>query len=363
MLEEIVEPLQIWYQDHKRELPWRKDKNPYYIWISEIMLQQTRVEAVKPYFQRFICALPDIRTLAACPEEQLLKLWEGLGYYNRVRNIQKAAVQVMKEYEGRLPQDYEKLKKLPGIGNYTAGAVASIAFDIPVPAVDGNVLRVISRVEENYEDIQKQSVKTRVEKELLAIMPKEDPGGFNQALMELGAMVCVPNGPAKCLQCPISQWCTARMHGTVDQLPVKKKSTARKVDKRTVVVIRDGARVAVRKRSPKGLLAGMYELPNLSGHRNASQVLEWIRECGLEPLRILPMEDARHLFSHVEWDMVGYLVQVAELETCKQQDMIFAEIKDVEERYAVPAAFQAYASGIQMRLGQEKYQRTGGEEL
>ena len=296
MIEEITEPLMEWYRENRRILPWREERNPYYIWISEIMLQQTRVEAVKPYFSRFIQALPTVEDLAVCPEEQLLKLWEGLGYYNRVRNIQKAAVIIAEEYGGKLPADYEALKSLPGIGSYTAGAVASIAYGIPVPAVDGNVLRVISRITENYEDILKQSVKTRVEKELLAMIPPDDPGTFNQALMELGAVICVPNGPARCQQCPVKKMCLARAHGTVQELPVKKKAKARRVEKRTVLVIRDGEKVALRKRPDRGLLAGMYELPSLSGHLEDGQVLLWLREYGLEPLRILPLGPARHIF-------------------------------------------------------------------
>ena len=197
MLENIVELLIEWYEENHRILPWRASKNPYYIWISEIMLQQTRVEAVRPFFERFIKALPQVEDVAVCPEEQLLKLWEGLGYYNRVRNIQKAAIRIVEEYGGRLPADYEKLKDLPGIGNYTAGAVASIAYDLPVPAVDGNVLRVYARIMEDDSDILKQSVKTKVEKEFLEIMPGSRSGTFNQALMELGAMICVPNGAPK----------------------------------------------------------------------------------------------------------------------------------------------------------------------
>ena len=188
------------------------------------MLQQTRVEAVRPFFERFIKALPQVEDVAVCPEEQLLKLWEGLGYYNRVRNIQKAAIRIVEEYGGRLPADYEKLKDLPGIGNYTAGAVASIAYDLPVPAVDGNVLRVYARIMEDDSDILKQSVKTKVEKEFLEIMPGSRSGTFNQALMELGAMICVPNGAPKCEQCPVAQYCQARAHGTALDLPVKRRA-------------------------------------------------------------------------------------------------------------------------------------------
>ena len=351
MLDKIVEPLVKWYENSHRVLPWRADKNPYYIWISEIMLQQTRVEAVKPYFQRFIQTLPTVEAVAVCPEEQLLKLWEGLGYYNRVRNIQKAAIEIVEQYEGYLPKDYELLKKLPGIGNYTAGAVASIAYDIPVPAVDGNVLRVISRITENYDDILKQSVKTRVENELRAIMPKENPGTFNQALMELGAMVCVPNGAPKCELCPVAGLCKARLNNTMMDLPVKKKAKERRLEQKTVIVLRDGDRVAIRKRPSKGLLAGLYELPNVEGHQTEQELLAWLKKYEVLPLQVKKLEDSKHIFSHVEWNMIGYMIRVAQLDVEKEQDLIFAEIEDIERRYPVPAAFSAYTSYMNMKLG------------
>lgn len=212
-LAEMVDPLLRWYRAEKRELPWRDQKNAYYTWVSEIMLQQTRVEAVKPYFQRFMKELPDIKALCECPEDKLLKLWEGLGYYNRVRNMQKAAQTVMEKYSGRLPADYEALKSLSGIGSYTAGAIASIAYGIPVPAVDGNVLRVITRMTRNGQDIMKQSVRRQMERDLAEIIPKDSPGDFNQALMELGAVICVPKGQAKCGQCPVAFMCQAHQMG------------------------------------------------------------------------------------------------------------------------------------------------------
>ena len=226
MLEQIVKPLLSWYDGHARVLPWREDKSPYRVWVSEIMLQQTRVEAVKPFFERFLKALPNVRSLAECSEDELLKLWEGLGYYNRVRNMQKAARVIVEKYAGAFPADYAKLLALPGIGRYTAGAIGSIAFGIQKPAVDGNVLRVLSRVKASYEDVLKQSVKTALEQEVQKIIPKDRAGDFNQALIEIGAVVCVPNGRAKCEECPLAFCCRAKEKGIVEELPKKKRRSA-----------------------------------------------------------------------------------------------------------------------------------------
>lgn len=342
MLNEIVKPLLEWYDGNKRELPWRDKNNAYYTWVSEIMLQQTRVEAVKPYFARFIHELPDVQALAECPEEKLLKLWEGLGYYNRVRNMQKAAVEVCEQYEGVLPASYEQLLGLKGIGSYTAGAIASIAYGIPVPAVDGNVLRVISRITENREDIMKQSVRKQMEQELACVMPKDRAGDFNQALMELGAVVCVPNGPAKCEICPASLYCRARKNGTVSELPVKAPKKERTVEKRTVLLIQDGRRTAIKKRPNKGLLAGLFELPNEKGHLSPEEAVALVKKMELDPLRIEVLEPAKHIFSHIEWRMICYRIRVSSLENPKDKSLIFVDKKQSEEQYAIPSAFSAY---------------------
>ncbi len=351
MLKTIVQPLLAWYEENKRELPWRKEKNPYYIWVSEIMLQQTRVEAARPYFERFILQLPTVEALAKCPEERLLKLWEGLGYYNRVRNMQKAARCVMEEYDGRLPADAAALKRLPGIGDYTAGAIASITWDLPVPAVDGNVLRIWARLTASYDDILRQSVKQRAVKELAAIMPKEGSGNLNQAFMDLGSSLCVPKGQAGCERCPLAFACEACKKGLIAELPVRKKPVPRRLEAYTVLIIRDGSRVAFRRRSGEGLLAGLYEFPNLQGHAAGEDVLAFLREQGLEPLYIERLEPAKHIFSHIEWRMEGYLVRVAALEDGQAGDWIFADIQTAEREYPLPAAFSAYTSYINIRLG------------
>ena len=351
MLNEIVRPLISWYRQNKRILPWRDQKNAYYTWVSEIMLQQTRVEAVKPYFLRFIGELPDVRALAECPEEKLMKLWEGLGYYNRVRNMQSAAQVVVAEYGGVLPVSYDELLALKGIGSYTAGAIASIAYDIPVPAVDGNVLRVFSRIAEDRQDIMKQSVRRQVEEKLLGIMPKEAPGDFNQALMELGAVVCVPNGPARCMECPVAALCKAYHHGTVDELPVKAPKKKRTIENRTVLVIQDGERTAIHKRPQEGLLAGLYELPNVEGHLSMDEALQKVKEMNLEPLHIETLPEAKHIFSHIEWRMTGYRIRVSSLEERKESSFIFTEKKQSEKQYAIPSAFRAYIKYMKEKPG------------
>lgn len=351
MLNEIVRPLISWYRQNKRILPWRDQKNAYYTWVSEIMLQQTRVEAVKPYFLRFIGELPDVKALAECPEEKLMKLWEGLGYYNRVRNMQSAAQVVVAEYGGVLPASYDELLALKGIGSYTAGAIASIAYDIPVPAVDGNVLRVFSRITEDRQDIMKQSVRRQVEEKLLGIMPKDAPGDFNQALMELGAVVCVPNGPARCMECPVAAFCKAYHHGTVDELPVKAPKKKRTIENKTVLVIQDGECTAIRKRPQEGLLAGLYELPNVEGHLSMDEALQKVKEMNLEPLHIETLPEAKHIFSHIEWRMTGYRIRVSSLEERKESSFIFTEKKQSEKQYAIPSAFRAYIKYMKEKPG------------
>lgn len=359
-LSDIPKPLLKWYDNNRRILPWREEPTPYRVWVSEIMLQQTRVEAVKPYFERFMAALPDIASLAAAPEDTLLKLWEGLGYYNRVRNLQRAAIQIMEEYGGVMPAEYEELLKLKGIGSYTAGAIASIAYGKPVPAVDGNVLRVISRIGRREEDILLPAVKKKTEEELLAIMPKR-PGDFNQAMMEIGAMVCIPNGAPHCESCPLAEICLAREAGVQSEYPKKSGKKPRSIEEKTILVIRDENRAALHKRPDKGLLAGMYEFPAITGHRTAEEVKKWLEERGLKILRIVPLKESRHIFTHKEWHMWGYMIRVDELapknDRLAKEGWLFAEAAETEEKYPVPSAFAAYTGYLNIKLGNEKYRR------
>lgn len=350
---QLIQPLLEWYPSHARVLPWREEPAPYRVWVSEIMLQQTRVEAVKPYFERFMKELPDIRALAECPEDRLLKLWEGLGYYNRVRNMQAAARTVMKDYGGVLPPDYEALRGLKGIGDYTAGAIASIAYGIPVPAVDGNVLRILMRVSQDDSDIMKQSVKTRARELLLPVIPEGQAGKLTQALMELGATVCVPNGEPKCPQCPWQPFCLAYQNKSYDRLPYKGKPKPRKIEEKTVLVIRDGEKVLLHRRADRGLLAGMYEFPNLEGHLSREEVTRFVEGLELLPLKVEPLEEAKHIFSHIEWRMTGYMIRVAQLDELARQGegYVFAQAEVSEEKYAIPSAFARYTKYMNIHLG------------
>lgn len=354
-LQALADPLVEWFRKHKRALPWREDPSAYRVWVSEIMLQQTRVEAVRPFYARFMKELPTVEKLAVAEEEKLLKLWEGLGYYNRVRNMQKAARQIMDEFSGEFPRQYDQIRSLSGIGSYTAGAIASFTYGIPKPAVDGNVLRVLSRILASEDDIMKQSTKTKIEYMLEGVIPKESASDFNQGLIELGALICVPNGMAKCEECPVKHLCRARKLGKVMELPVKTKAKARRIEKRTIFIFQDGEKIAIRKRPAKGLLAGLYELPGRDGHLSEEEALAFCRQIGLAPIRIQALGAAKHIFSHVEWNMIGYKVRVDELEKKCTEQMLFVHPEEIERNYPIPAAFEAYTDHIQILLGQEKY--------
>ena len=324
-----------WYQQNKRDLPWRQDKYPYHVWLSEIMLQQTRVEAVRGYYARFLEALPTVQHLARCPEEQLLKLWEGLGYYNRARNLQKAAKIVA---ETGFPDTYEGLLALPGVGEYTAGAVASICFERPVAAVDGNVLRVLARFLADKSPITEPAVKKRMKAMLETIYPTDTPGDFTQALMELGATVCVPNGPPKCESCPLAAQCRACLEQKTDELPVKPRKNQRKIEERTVFLLRCGDKLALEKRPDSGLLAGLWQLPNGHGTQNPDLALGQVAAWGCEPHDILSQRHKKHIFTHITWELEGFDI------TCGREDprFVWATPEELQTKYALPTAFRQF---------------------
>lgn len=354
-LTEIVAPLIDWFEKNARQMPWRQRNtpNPYHIWVSEIMLQQTRVDAVIPYYLRFLEELPSVEALAAAPEEQLLKLWQGLGYYNRVRNMQKAARIIVEELGGKIPSSYEQLLKLPGIGAYTAGAVSSIAFGQPAPAVDGNVLRVIMRVTACKEDIGDERVKEKVRGVLKEIYPAGKAGMFTESLMELGALICLPNGAPKCGECPLEKCCLAHSLGIEQSLPVKQPKKVRKIEKKTVYLIFCGSRVAVLKRPPKGLLAGLWEFPNAEGRQTLKQAARQMEAWGLQPEEIKKGIAAKHIFSHIEWQMSGISAK------CPRENHLFEWVtaERLQKEYAVPSAFEAYLKEAYRTKEDQQYKR------
>ncbi len=358
-LARLHEPLLAWYDTCKREMPWRGASSSYFVWVSEIMLQQTRVEAVRAYFLRFTAALPTLQHLAECDEQTLLKLWEGLGYYNRVRNMQKAAKIVMEQYGGELPRSYELLLTLPGIGEYTAGAIASIAYNIPVPCVDGNVMRVLSRVTANSADITLSSVKKDYQVLAQSMIPIDDSsnspalqdrfnpraGDFNQSLMELGATVCVPNGAPLCDDCPIQTQCKAFLSGNPQHYPVKTAKTARKIEKKTIVILMYGDQVLLQKRPNSGLLAGLWEFWSMDGWLNRDELTNALMEQGIFANAIHSLKKAKHIFSHIEWQMQGYLVYLEKLSTTGGGEWV--KLTDLRENYALPSALKAYSKELE----------------
>ena len=346
LLERIIKPLTAWYAANARVLPWRSQPSPYRVWVSEIMLQQTRVEAVKPYFARFIEELPDVASLAAAPEAQILKLWQGLGYYSRVRNLQKGAQEVVRRFDGEIPADYQALLSLPGIGSYTAGAISSIAFGIPEPAVDGNVLRVLSRVLLREEEITDPKVKKRMEEELRAVMPKEDPGAFNQALMELGATVCVPNGVPHCGDCPLQDLCRAHAAGRETELPMRAQKKARRIEERTVFLLICDGHLALSRRGEQGLLAGLWELPGAEESLTEETARKWLAGQGIQAETLETLPRAKHIFTHVEWHMTAYAAEIAS----QTPGLIWATAEELREDYTLPSAFKAFSKEIDRRL-------------
>lgn len=342
----IIPPLLAWYDAGHRDLPWRAQPTPYRVWVSEIMLQQTRVEAVRGYFDRWMQALPDIPALAAAEEAVYMKLWEGLGYYSRVRNLHRAAAEVCAQYGGELPADYDKLLALPGVGDYTAGAVASIAFGIPVPAVDGNVLRVAARLDNDFTPITDAKYKRQVRERFAALMPADRPGDLNQSLMELGATVCLPNGAPRCGDCPLQHLCLGFHHGNAATLPIRTAKKARRVENRTVLLVRCGTRVGITRRPANGLLAGLWELPALEGHLSPAETRAALAAQGWQVQHLLSLRPAKHVFTHVEWHMNGYYVEL----TAQPDGLTFVSPADLRASYALPSAFRSFLSVIEEEI-------------
>ncbi|MBR6743888.1 MAG: A/G-specific adenine glycosylase [Clostridia bacterium] len=346
-LEKLVPLLLSWYGAHKRPLPWRDDPSPYHVWISEIMLQQTRIEAVIPYYKRFLRELPDVASLAAVDDDKLMKLWEGLGYYSRARNLKKAALTVMERHGGKLPESFEELRALSGIGDYTAGAIASISFGKPEPAVDGNVLRVIMRYLGKKDDIALQATKKETAAALREIYPEgADAANLTQAVMELGESVCIPNGEPKCGVCPLAALCKAKNENLTDTIPVKSPKKPRKQEQKTVFLLSCRGRYAVCKRPATGLLAKLWEFPNVQGRLSEEEAFAYLQSLGLSPVGVTPCGDAVHIFTHIEWHMCGY---AAECMT-PTEGFVWQSAEEILENYAIPSAFRAYTEYMKKLL-------------
>lgn len=359
-LRRMVSPLLKWYDSHARILPWRENPEPYAVWISEIMLQQTRVEAVKPFFDRWMRRFPDVSALANAEEAEVLKLWEGLGYYSRARNIHKTARLVLENHSGSLPSAFQELLRLPGIGEYTAGAIGSIAFGLPVPCVDGNVMRVVARLTADKTDVAAAAAKIRFTNWVAAIIPTERPGDFNQAMMELGATVCLPNGLPKCELCPVSFLCEARLQNRVTAFPVKSGRPARKVEKKTILVLLDDSgevlKTALRRRPDSGLLAGLWEFPNVDGELAEQEVNQILHAFGLNARTLTKLKKTKHIFTHIEWEMTGYLARVdmtalsgdasaassCDASVVAASELYWADIDLLDAKLALPSAFKFY---------------------
>ena len=338
VLQKIAAPLLAWYELNRRELPWRTDQDPYHVWVSEIMLQQTRVEAVMKYYARFIETLPDVQSLSEVSEEKLLKLWEGLGYYSRARNLRKAAEFIVRDCGGQFPRTFSSLIKLPGVGEYTAGAIASICFHEKVTAVDGNVLRVAARVTGSRENVLLPTVRKRMETRLREFLP-DDAGTFNEAIMELGETVCLPGGAAKCAECPLRDICAAFRYGLTPEIPVRVKKMKRRQEQRTVLLLTDEKdRTAVEKRPSKGLLAGMYQLPNFDGFLTEREIRSRLEADGWKVMEITFLKDAKHVFTHLDWFMKGFQVWVA----APSEMYEWATPAQLRDQYALPTAFKPF---------------------
>ena len=331
----LPQRLLAWYDSNARTLPWRIDKDPYRVWISEIMLQQTGVAVVKDYYARFLAVFPTIEALAAADEQKVLKLWEGLGYYSRARNLMKTAQVIIRDDGGRFPETYEEILKLPGIGPYTAGAIASICFDQPAPAVDGNVVRVIARIAGIYSEVS-NAIKKSITASLKAIYPADRRGDFTQSLMELGAVVCIPNGAPKCASCPVSDLCIAHRDGTVMSLPVKKQKQPKKQQEFTVFLLSCGDSIALWRRGDSGLLAGLWELPNIPGILTDTEAVALAAEWGARPSALLRSSRRSHVFTHIKWDMVCYYIDCA----AQANRFMWASRRQLSVMYPLPTAFK-----------------------
>ena len=356
-----------WYDEHKRSLPWREDPTPYHVWLSEIMLQQTRVETVREYYRRFLEALPELEDLAKAKEDTYLKLWEGLGYYSRVRNLHKAAVQIVENHGGQMPRTSGELIRLAGIGPYTAAAIASICFGEKTPAIDGNLLRVFARMTGYGKSVKAGPARKDAKAFYLDLFSDERPGDSNQALMDLGATVCVPRGKPLCGECPWEKECVAHAAGREEEFPIVPEKKPRTIEEKTVFLIYYDQKLALRKREDEGLLAGLYEFPNAEGKLSRNEADRFVRQLGFGPVRLTPLPGAKHIFSHREWHMTGYEILADEWEEFApgepgRHELFLAGKDDLEKIYSIPSAFGKYQKEIRKQYLEGEAPETGGSD-
>ena len=344
LIKQDVEKLLTWYQQNKRDLPWRQNTDPYRVWISEIMAQQTRISAVIPYFNRFVQRVPDVFSLANLPQDELMKLWEGLGYYSRARNLQAAAKVIVDQYGGVFPSDYDSILSLPGIGEYTASAIGSISFDIPAPVVDGNVLRVFCRYLNDFSDIASPKTKKNMCSFLQNVIPHHCPGEFNQAVMELGALICAPNSIPACDICPLQNGCLALKNNNWDMLPVKSAKSTRKEENYTIVLVCCDDQILLKKRKSSGLLADLYQYVMLDGKLDEKQVCDYLKEQHIQIQNIHSIGENKHIFTHKQWNMSGYFVTVSEI--CEFDGYTAVSLSELTSLYPLPSAFKLYTDFI-----------------
>ena len=335
---EFQQKILTWYISHRREMPWREDPTPYRIWISEIMLQQTRVDTVIPYFNNFMEKYPTIESLANSDEDELMKYWEGLGYYSRIRNIRETALNIVSNYNGEIPETFDELLKLKGIGEYTAGAIASEAFGQIVPAVDGNVFRVFARLTAKEDDLRDLKFQKRLKEAVTSVLPESQIGDFNQGLIELGALICIPKGSPKCGLCPVKDLCLSNKFNLQDKIPVKSKAKQRTVQEKTVFILQFQDKFAVRKRDDQNLLAGLFEIPNVEGFYTIDEAKIIVEEMGLAVSGIHMIKDRKVIFTHIEWILQGYYVHVEN----ENEQYIFETKENLIQKYTLATAFREY---------------------
>lgn len=339
----LIDTLLTWYDQNKRELPWRDKQNPYYIWISEIMLQQTQVKTVIPYFERFIKALPDIDALASVSEEKLNKLWEGLGYYKRAANLKKASQKIKEDYEGQMPETYEALLTLPGIGPYTAGAIASISFGERKAAIDGNLMRVFARLLElDYPSNTTSSYKA-YETVIMPYLPAHRPGDFNQALMDIGAGICLAKSKPLCQLCPLKDFCQSYLKQTINHFPKKIAKKEKRLENRLILILNYNNYYYIEKKEENGVLKGLWAFTNL----NKDQIsLEGaLNRLNLNVKAIIPLGDKVHIFTHIKWQMSGYCVILKDV--AKNLPGQWVTSKNLEKNYSLPSAYKSFISSLE----------------